>query len=68
MKKETIVVAHLRPVHELRQVYKYDYLFEEDAVVNPGKSYKEYIAEHKKRDPSYKFSVNPYANNTENNI
>lgn len=41
--------------------YKYQHIFDEEECVNPGKSYKEYIADHKRRDPKYRFVLNPYA-------
>lgn len=45
----------------LSKEYKYGHIFEEDAQVNPGKSYREYIEDHKRRDPKWKPHVNPYA-------
>lgn len=42
--------------------FKYQHIFDEDEErINPGKSYKEYVADHKARNPKWKFIVNPYA-------
>lgn len=54
------------PIVKQPPAYKYQHLFDEHDTVNPGKSYKEYIADHKARDPKYVHRVNPYAANPAN--
>lgn len=56
----TVVILPTEPSR-----FKYQELFDEEDAVNPGKSYKEYIQEHQKRDQSFKFKINPYMPNPE---
>lgn len=58
--RATIVVTII-PKQKVGKEYKYQELLDEEENVNPGKTYREYVKEHKERDPKYHFSVNPFA-------
>lgn len=57
------VTISITPLEERKgfKKYKYQNLLDEEEHLNPGKSYLEYVADHKQRDPTYQLRINPYA-------
>jgi len=56
-----ITVPSLEQRTRPKKQYKYQHLFDEEERINEGKSYRGYVVAHQLRDPSYRFSINPYA-------
>lgn len=52
------VIVQIQSLEERipREKFKYQHLFEEEENVNPGKSYREYVEEHRKKNQNYKFN------------